>query len=65
MSWIPPGTIPEGALRALFLAGGVLGVLGGGWLLATTPLGRFTVVAVLLVAAGLGLFKQWRDLSPR
>lgn len=59
MSWIPPGAVPEGARRALFLSGGIMSLFGSVWLLATTPFGRFTIMAILLAAAGTGLLWNW------
>lgn len=59
MSWIPPGTIPEGARRGLMFSGGIMSSFGGMWLLATTSFGRFTIMGVLLTAAGVGLLRHW------
>lgn len=59
MSWIPPGIIPDGAYRFLMCSGGVMCLFGAGWLLATAPSGRFTVLGLLLAVFGAVLLRNW------
>jgi hypothetical protein len=59
MPWIPPSSIPDGAYKFLMCTGGSLSLFSGGWLLATTSPGRFTLLGILLIGADSGIVRHW------
>jgi hypothetical protein len=57
--WIPPGNLPAGAYNFLMCSGGIIFSFGGVWLLFSAPVGRFTVLGILLTVAGGTALRHW------